>query len=343
MRSDNGMEFKNTNIEYYLDEEGITHEFSAAYTPQQNSVGERKNITLIEMARTILDEYKMPNWFWTNAINTACHAINRLYLHKFMKKMSYELLTGNKPNSAYFRVFSSTWYIIDKHHTSKFAPKSHEGLFLSYGSNLYTCPIFNNHTQKVDETVDVQLNETNGSQSEQLPSVIDELAPIEAIKNMAIGEVKLVEVKENTSSVEDSPSSSNQVPQEESGENEANSEDEEQTKLQDLSGPHHPRLTMQIQDNHLVNKILSNIKKGPQTCSCARLSNFCEHYSYVCTVEPTRFEEALDGLDWLNVMHEELHNFKCNKMWTLVDRPDTKEHHVIGTKWVFCNKQDEDG
>jgi hypothetical protein len=65
-------------------------------------VAERKNRTLIEMARTMLDEYKTSEWFWADVINTACHATNRLYLHKLLKKTSYELLTGNKPNVSYF-------------------------------------------------------------------------------------------------------------------------------------------------------------------------------------------------------------------------------------------------
>jgi transposase InsO family protein len=78
IRSDNGTEFKNTQVEDFLDEEGIKHEFSAPYTPQQNRVAERKNHTLIKMARTTLDEYKTPDRFWVEAINTACHSTNRL-------------------------------------------------------------------------------------------------------------------------------------------------------------------------------------------------------------------------------------------------------------------------
>jgi hypothetical protein len=94
VRSDNGSEFRNTNVEKFLDEEGIKHEFSAPYTPQQNGVVERKNRTLIEMAKIILDEYKTQDIFWAEAINTACHTINRLYLHKF-HKTSYQLITGS--------------------------------------------------------------------------------------------------------------------------------------------------------------------------------------------------------------------------------------------------------
>jgi transposase InsO family protein len=93
IRSDNGTEFKNSQIEGFLEEEGIKHEFSSPYTPQQNCVVEMKNRTLLDMARTMLDEYKTPDRFWAEAINTACYSINRLYLHRILKKTSYELLT----------------------------------------------------------------------------------------------------------------------------------------------------------------------------------------------------------------------------------------------------------
>jgi transposase InsO family protein len=97
IRSDNGAEFKNSQIEGFLEDEGIKHEFSSPYTPQQNGVVERKNRTLLDMARTMLDEYKTPDRFWAEAINTACYSINRLYLHRILKKTSYELLTRKKP------------------------------------------------------------------------------------------------------------------------------------------------------------------------------------------------------------------------------------------------------
>jgi transposase InsO family protein len=80
IRSNNGTEFKNSQIEGFLEEEGIKHEFSSPYTPQQNGVVERKNRTLLYMARTMLDEYKTSDRFWAEAINTACYSINRLYI-----------------------------------------------------------------------------------------------------------------------------------------------------------------------------------------------------------------------------------------------------------------------
>jgi transposase InsO family protein len=114
IRSDNGSEFKNLQVDEYLEEEGIKYEFSAPYTPQQTGVVERKNRTLIDMARKMLGEYKTPKQFWSEAVNTACHAINRLYLHRLLKKTSYELVTGNKPSVSYFHVFGSKCYILVK-------------------------------------------------------------------------------------------------------------------------------------------------------------------------------------------------------------------------------------
>jgi transposase InsO family protein len=81
IRSDNGTKFKNSQIEGFLEEEGIKHEFSCPYTPQQNGVVERKNRTLLDMARTMLNEYKTPDRFWAEAINTTCYSNNRLYVH----------------------------------------------------------------------------------------------------------------------------------------------------------------------------------------------------------------------------------------------------------------------
>ena len=95
IRSDNGKEFDNTNIEEYCDEIGIKHEFSSTYTPQQNGVVERKNRTLITLARTMLDEYNTSEKMWAEAIITACYASNLLFPHKFLEKTPYELLNEN--------------------------------------------------------------------------------------------------------------------------------------------------------------------------------------------------------------------------------------------------------
>jgi transposase InsO family protein len=191
-RSDNGTEFKNSQIEGFLKEEGIKHEFSSPYTPQQNSLIERKNTTLMDMARTMLEEYKTSDRFRVEAINTACYSINRLYVHQILKKTSYEVLTGKKPYVSYFRVFGSKCFILVKRgRNSKFAPKAIEGFLLGYHSNTRAYRVFNKSTGLVEVFCDIVFDETNGSQVEKvdLDELDDEEAPCIALRNMSIGDV----------------------------------------------------------------------------------------------------------------------------------------------------------
>jgi hypothetical protein len=162
---------------------------------------ERKNITLLDMARTMLDEYKTADQFWVEAINTACYSINRLYLHRILKKTSYEFLTGKKPNVSYFRVFGSKYFILIKRgRSSKFAPKAVEGFLLGYDTNTRAYRVFNKSTGLVEVSCDIVFDETNGSQVEQvdLDELDDEEAPCIALRNMSIGDVCPKESEEPT-------------------------------------------------------------------------------------------------------------------------------------------------
>jgi hypothetical protein len=193
VRSDNDFEFKNTNIKEYIGKEGVAHEFLVPYTPQQNGIVERKNRTLIEAARIKLDVYKTSDQFWAEAVNTACHAINCLYLHKILQKTAYELLDGKKPNVSYFSVFGSNCFILNKKpKSSKFAPKVDEGFLLGYASNAHGYRVFNNSSEYVEIACDVTFDESNGSQKEQvdLNDADNELPPQQAIESLEIGEMR---------------------------------------------------------------------------------------------------------------------------------------------------------
>jgi hypothetical protein len=212
IRSDNGKEFYNINTHEYCDEIGIKHEVSATYTPQ-NGVVERKNRTLITLARTMIDEYNTPERFWAEAVNTACYASNRLFPHRLLEKTPYELLNGKKPDVSSFRVFGCKCYIYKKHHhLGKFQRRCDIGFLLGYSSKSKTYRVFNHVTSVVEETYDVEFDETNGSQGalENLDDVGYE--PLrEAMKNMPIGVIKPKEDEEEVQDI-DIPSSSN-VPQ----------------------------------------------------------------------------------------------------------------------------------
>jgi hypothetical protein len=168
-----------------------------------------KSPKYLEMAQGHISLSKTPERFWSEAVNTACHAINRVYLHRLLKKTSYELLTGNKPNVSYFRVFGSKCYILVKNgRNSKFAPKAVEGFLLGYYSNTKAYRVFNKSSGLVEVSSDVVFDEANGSPREQvdLDDVDEDDVPTDAICTMAIGDVQPQEHQE-----QDQPSSSTMV------------------------------------------------------------------------------------------------------------------------------------
>ncbi|GKB15775.1 putative ribonuclease H-like domain-containing protein [Tanacetum coccineum] len=96
-RCDNGTKFKNKDVIEFCGSKGINREYSNARTPQQNGVAERKNMTLIEAARTMPADSFLPNTFWAEAVSTACYVLNKVLVTKPQNKTPYELVTGKGP------------------------------------------------------------------------------------------------------------------------------------------------------------------------------------------------------------------------------------------------------
>jgi transposase InsO family protein len=91
IRSDNETDFRNASFDGFCLELGIEQQFSVPRVSQQNGVVERKNRTLVEMARTMLDEHETPRHFWADAISTACYVSNRIFLRSILLLIPFEL------------------------------------------------------------------------------------------------------------------------------------------------------------------------------------------------------------------------------------------------------------
>jgi hypothetical protein len=126
------------------------------------------------------------------------------------------------------------------------------------------------------------------------------------------------------------------VPPQDDGNDQGGDAIDQDKENEQVPRPPHPRVHQAIQRDHPVNTILGDIHKGVTTRS--RVAHFCEHYS--SSIEPHKVEEALQDSDWVMAMQEELNNFTRNEVWHLVPRPN---QNVVGTKWIFRNKQDEHG
>nr|GEV13700.1 retrovirus-related Pol polyprotein from transposon TNT 1-94 [Tanacetum cinerariifolium] len=168
VRIDNGTEFKHHALKEYFDSVGITHETSAAKTPQQNGVVERINHTLVEAARTILIFSHALLFLWDEAIATACYTQNRSIIHQHFNKTPYELIQGRKPDISYLHVFGALCYPKNNHEDiCKLGAKGDIGFFIRYSDNSVAYRVYNWRTKKIIETMNVTFDELSAMAFEQ--------------------------------------------------------------------------------------------------------------------------------------------------------------------------------
>jgi hypothetical protein len=121
------------------------------------------------------------------------------------------------------------------------------------------------------------------------------------------------------------------------------SQEQEMAPAKDVNAPQPPpqvvdKKTSSLLQSHPQDLIIGSPSKGVITRS-QNFASFVEHHTFVSCVEPTCIDEALKDLDWMNAMHEELNDFTENQVRTLEE--PTQNARIIGTKWVFRNKQDK--
>nr|GEX70381.1 hypothetical protein [Tanacetum cinerariifolium] len=160
IRSDNGTEFKNNDLNQFCGMKEIKKEFTVPRTPQQNGITERKNRTLIEAARTMLADLLLLILFWAEVVNTACYVQNRVLLTKPQNKTLYELLHGRTPSIGFMRPFGCPVTILNiLDSLGKFDGKVDEGFLVGYSVSSKAFRVFNSRTRIVQETLHVNFLE----------------------------------------------------------------------------------------------------------------------------------------------------------------------------------------
>jgi transposase InsO family protein len=114
IRSDKGNEFKSSHFDIFCRDLGLEHLFSSQYVASRNGVVERKNCSVCEMARMMLDEHRTPRRYLVEAVNTACHVRNLIFLRAFLNKMCYELMHRRAPRVTHFGAFNCRCFILKK-------------------------------------------------------------------------------------------------------------------------------------------------------------------------------------------------------------------------------------
>jgi transposase InsO family protein len=308
LRYDNGGEFTSKEFMDYCNNHGIKRQFFIARTPQQNGVVERKNRTVQEMAQTMLMDSKLTDIFWTQAVHTTVHIQNRVMLRNNTDKTPYELWKGRPTNVKHFRVFGSKCYIKrEDGGMGKFDSRVDKGVLVGYSSTRKSYKCYNLRLNKVVESINVTIDETGRPESKEENESMKQPLEEEAEDEKEVEE----EDEENLTEAEE--------------------------QVQQVS-PKTP--SKRVQKNHPSDQIIRNKDAGVETRRRIH-SPEQTHLALLSTIEPNCFEEASKDESWNKAMDEELDQIEKNDTWELVPRPKNK--NVIGTKWVFRNKLNEDG
>ncbi|WVZ63374.1 LOW QUALITY PROTEIN: hypothetical protein U9M48_013011 [Paspalum notatum var. saurae] len=346
IRSYNGGEFKNSRFENFCRDLGLEHQFFYPYTPPQNGVVERKNRTLVEMAQMILDEHRNSRRFWAEAVNTACYIANRIFLRAFLGKTSYELRFGRQPSVKHLRAFGCRYFVLKKaRHLDKFESRCLDGIFLGYASSSRAFRVLILEAKQVVDTCEASFDETmpctspafefSGDDDEGTPIFEDEEGAVD-VGDIGANAPAAAPAPSATSSDDDGgplPTASSSLPRQQAQAEAGPAEDAGEVTSEIVP-------SRQVQRDHPPHRMIGDIHQRVTRSSVNSLA-FFSHSAYVATFEPRDVSHALSDPNWVNAMHEELENFERNHVWDLVEPPPNC--CPIGTKWVFKNKQGEDG
>nr|CAN76821.1 hypothetical protein VITISV_017285 [Vitis vinifera] len=174
LRTDRGGEYCSNEFEHFCDDQGIRRELTAAYTPQQNGVSERKNRTILNMVRSLLARGKIPKSFWPEAINWSIHVLNKSLTFSVQNMTPEEAWSGRKPVVNHFKIFGCIAYAhVPNEKRKKLDDKGEKCVFLGVSKASKAYKLFNLLTKKIVTTRDVIFDEEstwnwNGQQPTQV-------------------------------------------------------------------------------------------------------------------------------------------------------------------------------
>ncbi|KAJ9560337.1 hypothetical protein OSB04_005497 [Centaurea solstitialis] len=352
IRSDNGTEFKNADLNSFCEEK----------------------------------DSKLPITFWAEAVNTACYVQNRVHVVKSKGKTPYELFKNRKPFIGFFVPFGCPCSILNtKTHLGKFDSKSDDGFFVGYSIQSKAVRVFNTVSRTIEESDNVKFNEHTPNVHGTGPDWLFDIDSLTNSLNMSnevdtgpiikeketdtpfvlfppstiSSEEKESEttIQEDASKNQDGDKETEETPQLESNvENETGDTSEinqpdpsesspDDSNLGELLAEEPLHLT-RTQKNHPASQVIGDVASPMITRKQSREAGYVNTHSgmlscFLSQNEPKKVLDAMKDPSWIEAMQEELLQFVLQHVWDLVDLP--KGHRVIGTKWIFRNKTDERG
>lgn len=365
LRTDNGKEYFNDAFSSYLKSEGVIHQSSAPYTPEQNGKAERMNRTLVEKARCMLIDAKLDKNFWAEAINTAAYIVNRSPC-RVLDKTPEEVWSGKCPDLSHLRVFGCKAMMhIPKQKRRKFDPKSCQCIMLGYSEQSKAYRLFDVANKKTIISRDVEFfenqqctkkailssdfddgnfyslleNTENRNQVEDIRTsnpnlnirISDPALNVNADFDVSLTTDANVPVNVNGSPIT--------TPNDDTIASESSyvSDDSYHEVLTHDDDVYEPPVSLNMEN--------IDFRRSSRIADRENRNNFT---SYVSTAnqeyDPDTVEEALrskNALSWKAAMDKEFDSLIDNKTWILVDLPSGRK--PINCKWVFKTKCDANG
>lgn len=312
LRTDNGGEFCGLEFERLLNRNGIIHQKTTPYTPEQNGSSERMNRTLVEKARCLLSDSNLDKKLWAEAVNTAAYLHNRSIVAS-LGKTPYEMWTGKKPDISHLRIFGSNVMMhIPKEKRQKWDKKSKKTILVGYSDTVKGYRLYSPDENEVIVSRDIVIME---NEDEEVPVTI------------TMGE------KNNTEESFDSV-----------GENskDEESDDQESYETNSVSTENSEQETSdEDYEENVAVEIPKNVRRSERR---PQPKEFKDFVTYLCTEDisggdPVTLDEALarpDGDKWKEATTDELRSFEENEAWEIVDIPESGT--IVKCKWVFKRK-----
>ncbi|GJR83562.1 retrovirus-related pol polyprotein from transposon TNT 1-94 [Tanacetum coccineum] len=375
IRIDNGTEFVNQTLREYYEKVDISHKTPIARSPQQNGVVERRNRTLIEVARTMLIYAKALLFLWAEAVATACYTQNRSIIRLCHDKTPYEILHDKPPDLSFFHVFGALCYPKnDNENLGKLQPKADidfDELTAMASEHSSSGPALHEMTPA---TISLGLvpnlpPSTPFVPPSRTPEVIAPTADVVASEPAAsIGSPFLTTVDQDALS----PSNSQTTPETQSpiipNDVEEDYHDTEvahigndpyfgipileihsdqsssSDSIHTIVHPDHQisKHNSKWTKDHPLENIIGEIARLVSTrLQLHEQALFCYYDAFFTTIEPKTYKDALTQSCWIEAMQEELNEFERLGVWELVPQPD--KVMVITLKWIYKVKLDELG
>ena len=315
LRTDRGGEFMSQEFKNFCDNNGIQRQLTAAYSPQQNGVAERKNRTIMNMVRSMLSSRKVPKTFWPEAVNWTVHVLNRSPTLAVKDRTPEEAWSGDKPSVEYFRIFGciSHVHISDKRRT-KLDDKSLQCVLLGVSDESKAYRLYDPISQKIIISRDVVFEENRFWDWDQKYEKAFECdLEWNNAENGAV-ETDLEEVE---------------------GESEVDVDEEEESSLGSLNGD-----ATSSSDEGRNRRQPSWMKDYVPGEGLSEEDNEA-HLVISATDDPMHFEDAIKSEKWRKAMDVEMEAIERNNTWELTELPE--EAKKVGVKWVYKTKLNENG